>query len=104
MDLVPEPREVEVSNDLRPQQARRIREPRELDAGEDLFRDAGPSDDSSSFEDEDFQSGLGEVPRGDEAVVTTADDDGVPCSVHVPRSAGHLRIVSGVAPCASIKL
>src|SRR2546425_326549 len=95
MDLVAEAREVEVPDDLRPQQARGIREPRELDSGEDLLRNAGPSHDRSPFENEDFQAGLRQVRRGDEAVVAPADDDGVPCRSHGPRSAAHLRIVTG---------
>src|SRR3989454_723063 len=95
MDLVAEAREVEVPDDLRPQQARGIREPRELDSGEDLLRNAGPSHDRSPFENEDFQAGLRQVRRGDEAVVAPADDDGVPCRSHGPQSAAHLRIVTG---------
>src|SRR2546429_791273 len=94
-DLVAEAREVEVPDDLRPQQARGIREPRELDPREDLLRDARPSNDRPTFEDEDFQPGLRQIRRGDEAVVAPADDDGVPCRSHGPRSAAPLRIVSG---------
>src|SRR5256884_3722695 len=95
MAIVPEPREVEVPYDPRPQQARGIREPRELDPREDLLRDARPSNDRPTFEDEDFQPGLRQIRRGDEAVVPPADDDGVPCRSHGPRSAAPLRIVSG---------
>src|SRR2546422_11352415 len=72
MDLVAEAREVEVPDDLRLQQAGGIREPRELDSGEDLLRNAGPSHDRSPFENEDFQAGLRQVRRGDEAVVAPA--------------------------------
>src|SRR5207244_7440094 len=95
MGLVSESRELEVPDDLGSQEARGISEPRELDAGEDLFRDAGAANDRAAFYDEGTLSRFGEVRRSDETVVASADDDGIPRAIHGAGSAGFVCIVSG---------
>src|SRR5207244_11661245 len=95
MGLVPESRELEVPDDLGSQEARGISEPRELDAGEDLFRDGGAANDRAAFYDEDTPSRFGEVRRSDETVVASADDDGIPRAIHGTASAGFVGSISG---------
>src|SRR5207245_5576315 len=87
-DLVPEAREIQVADDLRPHEARGICEAREPDAWEDLFRHARAADDRAAFEDEDLHPGLREVRRGDEPVVPAAHDDRVPPRLHGRGNAG----------------
>ena len=74
MDLVPETRQIEVADDLGPQESRGVGESREPDAGEDLFGDGRAADDSSTFEDEHLEAGLRQIGRGHQPVVAASDD------------------------------
>ena len=67
----------EVADDLRPQQADDVASDAEAEAGEDLLGDRGATEDVAPLEDEGPQAGPGEVRGADQAVVATADDDGV---------------------------
>src|SRR6267378_5205362 len=87
MDFVSEPGQVQVRDDLGSEQARGVREAREPYSREDFLRDAGTTDDRPAFEDEDLATRFREIPRGNEAVVAAADDDGVPRAIHVDGSA-----------------
>jgi hypothetical protein len=69
--------QLEVLDDLGPEQAQRVRERREPEAGAELLGDRGATDEVPPLEDEDLEAGLGEVRPVHEAVVTTADDDRV---------------------------
>ena len=76
------PREVEVADDLRPQQAHDVREHREREAGEDLLAHRRPADPLAALEDDDALAGTREVRGRDEAVVAAADDDRVVARAH----------------------
>src|SRR5205823_5394194 len=65
MDFVPETREIEVADDLGPQESRGVGESGESDPGEHLFGDGRAADDPSTFEDEHLEPGLREIGRGD---------------------------------------
>ncbi len=74
-------RQLEVVDDVRPEEAQGVRKGREPEARPELLGDGRPADDVAPLEDERPQAGLGEVGPVDEAVVTTADDDRVVASV-----------------------
>ncbi len=70
-------RQLEVVDDVRPEEAEGVRERREPEARSELLGDRRPADDVAPLEDERPQAGLGEVGPVDEAVVAAADDDRV---------------------------
>ena len=70
-------RELEVADDLGPQQRHDVREDREAEAREDLLGHGRATEDVTLLEDERPQAGLGQVRGADEAVVTATDHDGV---------------------------
>jgi hypothetical protein len=76
-DLEPVPRQLEVADDLRPQQAHDIGELREAVAREDLLGDRGAADHFAALEHADLLAGAREVGRGDQAIVARADHDRV---------------------------
>ena len=69
--------QVEVADDLRPQQRERVGARRGADAGPQLLGHACAADDVAPLEDLDVEAGPGEVRRGDEAVVAGTDHDRV---------------------------
>ena len=81
--------QIEIADDLGPEQAHDVREHRELEAGDDLLGDRGPTDEGASLEHDDFLAGAREIGGGNETVVSPADDDGV-----VTRG-GHARFRAG---------
>src|SRR5262249_46384901 len=74
-DLQTVAREIQVANDLRPQQTHDVGKHGELEAGKDLLRDRRAADERSAFEDERLASGTRQVCRGNQSIVTAADDD-----------------------------
>ena len=69
--------QLEVADDLGPQQADDVAEDREPEAREDLLGDRRAAEDVALLEDERLQPGAGEVGGADQAVVAAADDDRV---------------------------
>ena len=76
--------QVELVDDLRPEQAQRVGERRELEPGHQLLGDRRAADEVALLEDQGAQPRLGEVAGVDQAVVAAADDD------RVVRRAGQL--------------
>ena len=69
--------EVEVLDDVRPEQAQRVRERREPEPRPELLGDRRAADEVASLEDERPQPGLGQVGAVGQPVVAAADDDRV---------------------------
>ncbi len=69
--------EVEVLDDVGPQEAERVRERREPEARPELLGDRRAADQVASLEDERPQPGLGQVGAVGQAVVAATDDDRV---------------------------
>ncbi len=84
--------QLEVVDDLRPQQAQRIRERREPEAGPQLLGDGGATDQVTALEDERLEAGFRQVGAVDQAVVAATDDDRVVCPVGLR---GRLRRLGG---------
>jgi hypothetical protein len=76
-DLEPVAAEVEVADDLRPEQGDDVGRDAEPEAGDDLLGDGGPAEHLAALEDNDAHAGPREVRGGDQAVVAAPDDDGV---------------------------
>ena len=76
-DVEAVPGQLELADDLRPQQRHDVREDREPEAREDLLGDGRAAEDWPPLEDERPQPGPREVGGADEAVVAAADHDGV---------------------------
>ena len=70
-------RQIEVADDLRPQQRHDVRADRELEAGKDFFGDGGAAEHVAPLEHEDLPARAREVGGGGQPVVASADDDGV---------------------------
>ena len=70
--------EFEIAHDPGAQQADHIGTDGVDEARVDLLADAGAAEDMALFEDQDLLAGAGQVGGGGQAVVATADDDGVP--------------------------
>ena len=66
--------QLEVADDLRPQQADDVARDREPEARDDLLRDRGAAEHVPALQDDGLEAGAGEVRGGDEAVVAAADD------------------------------
>ena len=69
--------QLEVVDDVRPQQAQGVRERREPEAGPELLGDRRAADEVAALEDERAQAGLGQVRAVRQAVVAATDDDRV---------------------------
>ncbi len=85
-DLVSVGGEVQVPDDLRPQQAADVGADGVLEPGEDLLRDRGAPEDMPPLQDEDLLACPAQVGRGDEAVVPSSDDDRIHARRHPPPS------------------
>jgi hypothetical protein len=70
-------RELQVADDLRPQQRHDVAEDAEAEAWEQLLGDRCAAEHGPLLDDEGLQAGAGEVGRADQAVVAAADDDRV---------------------------
>ena len=70
-------RQIELADDLGPQQRDDVRADGEAEAGKDLFRDRRAAEDMTALEDEHGSAGPGEIGSGGQTVVATADDDDV---------------------------
>ena len=70
----------EVANDRRLEPADRVGDGGDPDAGPQLVGIGNPTDPLAALEDERREAALGQVGRGDQAVVAAADDDRVPGS------------------------
>ena len=84
-DLEAVPGEVEVADDLGPQQRDDVGAHRELEAREDFLGHRRAAEHVTPFEDENFLSGAREVGGVDQAVVPASDDDDVVLRAHVVR-------------------
>ena len=71
------PRQIELADDLGPQQRDDVRADGELEAGEHLLGDRGAAEHVPPLEHEHLPPGAREIGRVDEAVVAAADDDRV---------------------------
>ena len=69
--------ELQVVDDVRPQQGQRIREGREPEARAQLLGDGRAADEVPAFDDQGLEAGLREVRAVDQAVVAATDDDRV---------------------------
>ena len=69
--------QVELVDDLRPQQAQRVGERREREARHQLLGDRGAADEVVLLQHQRAQPGLAEVRRVGEAVVAATHDDRV---------------------------
>jgi hypothetical protein len=78
--------EMEVADNFGAEHAGDIRSGGSAAARSDLFRDTASADDVAAFEDEGGVSGAREVGRSSQAVVASADNDGV---VNRVWTAGH---------------
>ena len=76
-DLEAVPRQVELADDLGPQQRDDVRADRELEAREDLFGDRRAADHVPPLEHQHLAPGPRQVGGVDEPVVAAADDDDV---------------------------
>src|SRR5437867_9556703 len=74
-------RQIELANDLGPQETYDIREDGELEAGKDFLGDGRATDHRPRLQHERLLSGLCEIRRGDEPVVPAADHDRVVTTV-----------------------
>src|SRR5439155_18418331 len=81
-DLQAVARQVQLADDLGPQQRDHVRADREVEAGEDLLGDRGATHDVPALQDQDLLAGAREVRRVDEAVVPGPDDDRVVARAH----------------------
>ena len=70
-------REIEVADDLGPEQGDDVRADGEFESRKDLFGDRGAADEVPAFEDEHFSAGARQICGGGEAVVARADHDRV---------------------------
>ena len=73
-------RQVELADDLGPEQADDVAGDAEPEAREDLLGHRGPAEQMALLEDDGLQPGPGQVGGADEAVVAAADDDRVVAS------------------------
>ena len=69
--------QLEVADDLGPQQADDVREDRESEAREELLGHGRATEHRALLEDEGLQTGPRQIGRADEAVVSATDDDRV---------------------------
>ena len=69
--------QLEVVDDVRPEQAQGIREGREPEARVELLGDGRATDERAALEDQRLEPGLGQVGAVDQAVVAATDDDRV---------------------------
>ena len=69
--------QLEVLDDVRPEQAQRVREGREPEARAELLGDRRAADEVAALEDQRPEPGLGQVGAVDQAVVAATDDDRV---------------------------
>ena len=76
-------RQIEVANDLRPQQRNYVGADRELEAGKDFFGDGRAAEHMAALEHQNFLAGAREISGVDQAVVAAADHDYVVFSCHM---------------------
>ena len=69
--------QVELADDLRPEEADDVRGDARLEARPNLFGDRGATQDVAALEDNDLQPGAGKVSGAGQAVMAAADDDRV---------------------------
>ena len=69
--------QLEVVDDVRPEQAQGVREGREPEARVELLGDRRAADERAPLEDQRLEPGLGQVGAVDQAVVAATDDDRV---------------------------
>ena len=67
--------QIEIANDLRPQQRDYIGAHRELESGKDFFGDGGAAEHVTALEHQNFFAGARQVSGVGEAVMASADDD-----------------------------
>ena len=70
-------RQVELADDLGPQQRDDVRADGEAEAREDLFRDRGAAEDMTALEDEHGSAGPGQIGSGGQTVMAAANDNDV---------------------------
>ena len=92
-------RQVEVADDLRPEQADDVARDREAEARDDLLGDRRAAEHVAPLEDERLEAGPRQVGGGDEPVVPSADDHRVVALRHASlqseRATGCARVRGG---------
>jgi hypothetical protein len=73
--------QLQLVDDVRPEQAQRVREGGEREPGVQLLRDRGAANELPSLQDQGLEPRLRQVRSIDQAVVAATDDDGVVGSV-----------------------
>ena len=71
------PRQIEIANDLRPQQRDHVGANGKLEAGKDLFGHRGAAQHVAALQHQDFLAGARQIGGVHQAVVAAADHDGV---------------------------
>lgn len=89
------PSQLQFLDDGRPEKALEVAAAGELEAGDELLRHGGASDDVAALEDGDGEAAAGEVGGGGEAVVPAADDERVPALVLEVEGAGGGAVADG---------
>ncbi len=69
--------QIEVANDLRPQQRNHVGAHREFEARENFFGAGGAAQHVAAFKDQNFLAGTRQIRGVDQAVVASADHDHV---------------------------
>jgi hypothetical protein len=75
--------QIHVCHNVRADWSRGVSEPGAAEARMKFFGDGAAADNGPSFEYQGLESGLGEIERGDQAVVSCAEDDDVVSLWHV---------------------
>ena len=102
-DLEAVARQIEIADDLRPQQRHDVRADREAEAGEHLFGHRGAAEDVAALEHEHLPPGAGEIGRRCQAVVAAADDDRVilHCGIRIADCGLRLRGLTSLQAAAA---
>jgi len=69
--------QIQLADDLGPEEADDVGEDGELEAGEELLGDGRAADEVALLQNERLLAGAGQIGSGDQSVVAAADDDGV---------------------------
>ena len=96
--------QVQVPDDLRPQQADDVAGDREAEARDDLLGDGGAAQDVPALQDQRLEPGPRQVRGGDEAVVPSADDHRVVALRHAHPPVGTCTTAGGGRYSACIEL
>jgi hypothetical protein len=83
-------RQVEIANDLRPQERDHIRADGKLESGKNFFCDSGPAKHLAPFQHQDFFAGAREISGVGEAVVAAANHNNIEFCFRAVRERRHM--------------